>query len=44
VSLGNVARLLVTEALIGAVYVFLGYQLLRFMERESRKRASLQVA
>ena len=43
-SLAGVGNLLATEALIGAVYVFLGYQLLRFMERESRKRASLQVA
>jgi ABC-2 type transport system permease protein len=43
-SLGGVSGLLATEALIGAVYVFVGYQVLRFMERESRKRASLQVA
>jgi ABC-2 type transport system permease protein len=43
-SLGDVSRLLVSEAVIGVVYTFLGYQLLLFMERESRKRASLQVA
>ncbi len=43
-SLGDVAGLLATEALIGAVYVVAGYALLRVMERESRKRASLQVA
>jgi ABC-2 type transport system permease protein len=43
-SLGDVSRLLFSEALIGVVYTFLGYQLLLFMERESRKRASLQVA
>jgi hypothetical protein len=39
-----VSGLLATEAFIGIVYVFVGYQLLRLMERESRKRASLQVA
>ena len=43
-SLADVSNLLATEAVIGAVYVLVGYQLLRFMERESRKRASLQVA
>jgi ABC-2 type transport system permease protein len=43
-SLGDVGRLLASEAVIGVVYTFLGYQLLRFMERESRKRASLEVA
>ena len=43
-SLGNVSGLLVREAVVGVVYAFLGYQLLLFMERESRKRASLQVA
>ena len=43
-ALGDVAGLLATEALIGAVYVLLGYALLRYMERESRKRATLQVA
>jgi ABC-2 type transport system permease protein len=43
-SLGNVSGLLATEAAIGIVYTVLGYQLLRFMERESRKRASLQIA
>jgi ABC-2 type transport system permease protein len=43
-SLGSVGGLIATEAVIGAVYVVLGYQLLRLMERESRKRASLQVA
>jgi ABC-2 type transport system permease protein len=43
-SLGDVAGLIATELLIGAVYLFVGYQLLRLMERESRKRASLQVA
>ena len=43
-SLGNVSGLLVREAVVGIVYTFLGYQLLLFMERESRKRASLEVA
>jgi ABC-2 type transport system permease protein len=43
-SLGSVAGLIATEAVIGVVYVFIGYQLLLFMERESRKRASLEVA
>lgn len=43
-SLGDVSGLLAREALIGIVYTFLGYQLLRFMERESRKRASLEIA
>jgi ABC-2 type transport system permease protein len=43
-SLGTVSGLLVREAVIGAAYTFLGYQLLLFMERASRKRASLQVA
>ena len=43
-TLGDVSGLLATEAVIGVVYTFLGYQLLRFMERESRKRASLGIA
>jgi ABC-2 type transport system permease protein len=43
-SLSGVSHLLVSEAAIGVVYTVLGYQLLLFMERESRKRASLQVA
>ena len=43
-ALGDVTGLLAREAVIGVVYTFLGYQLLRFMERESRKRASLEVA
>jgi ABC-2 type transport system permease protein len=43
-SLSGVSHLLVSEAAIGVVYTVLGYQLLRLMERESRKRASLQVA
>ena len=43
-SLVDVGGLLGREALIGVVYMVIGYQLLLFMERESRKRASLQVA
>jgi ABC-2 type transport system permease protein len=43
-SLSGVSHLLVSEAAIGVVYTVLGYQLLLFMERESRKRASLQIA
>jgi ABC-2 type transport system permease protein len=43
-SLGDVAGLVATEAGIGVVYVVAGYALLRFMERESRVRATLQIA
>jgi ABC-2 type transport system permease protein len=43
-SLGDVAGLVGTEFLIGAVYAFVGYQALRFMEHSSRKRASIQIA
>jgi hypothetical protein len=39
-----VSGLLAWEAVIGVAYTFAGYALLRFMERESRKRASLEVA
>jgi ABC-2 type transport system permease protein len=43
-SLGDVAGLLGTEFVIGVLYTFLGYQALRFMEYESRRRASIQIA
>lgn len=43
-GVGDVGGLLASEFAIGVVYTFVGYQLLRLMERESRKRASLQVA
>lgn len=43
-SLADVSGLLATELLIGIVYTVVGYQAIRFMERESRKRASVQVA
>jgi len=40
----TVGGLLAAEAVIGVAYTFFGYLLLRLMERESRKRASLQIA
>jgi ABC-2 type transport system permease protein len=43
-SLGDVSGLLAAEAAIGVAYTVLGYALLLLMERESRKRASLQMA
>jgi ABC-2 type transport system permease protein len=43
-SLGDVGGLLATEAVIGVAYTAAGYLLLRLMEQESRKRASLQIA
>jgi ABC-2 type transport system permease protein len=43
-SLADVSGLLATEFAIGIVYTIVGYQAIRFMERESRRRASLQVA
>jgi ABC-2 type transport system permease protein len=43
-SLSDVGGLLGQEALVGAVYVVVGYTVLRLMERESRVRASLEVA
>jgi ABC-2 type transport system permease protein len=43
-TLSDVSGLLVTEFAIGVVYTFIGYQALRLMERESRRRASIQIA
>ena len=43
-SLGDVSGLLATELVIGIVYTVVGYQALRFMEHQSRKRASIQIA
>ena len=43
-SLGDVSGLIGAEFLIGCVYAFVGYQALRFMEYQSRKRASIQIA
>jgi ABC-2 type transport system permease protein len=43
-SLGDVSGLLATEFAIGVVYTVVGYGALRFMEHESRKRASIQIA
>lgn len=42
--LSEVSDLLLTEFLIGIVYTVVGYQALRFMENQSRKRASIQIA
>ena len=43
-SLADVSGLIATEFAIGIVYTVVGYQAIRLMERESRKRASVQVA
>ncbi len=43
-SLGDVSGLLATEFGIGVVYTVVGYGALRYMEHESRKRASIQIA
>jgi ABC-2 type transport system permease protein len=43
-SLADVSGLIATELAIGIVYTVVGYQAIRLMERESRKRASVQVA
>jgi ABC-2 type transport system permease protein len=43
-SIADVSGLIGTEFVIGVVYTVLGYQALRLMERESRKRASIQIA
>ncbi len=43
-SIGDVSGLLATEAVIGIAYTLAGYAVLRFMELESRRRASLQIA
>jgi ABC-2 type transport system permease protein len=43
-SLADVSGLIATEFVIGIVYTVVGYQAIRLMERESRKRASVQVA
>jgi ABC-2 type transport system permease protein len=43
-GLGSVAGLLATEAGIGAAYIAVGYALLRYMEHQSRMRATLQIA
>jgi ABC-2 type transport system permease protein len=43
-SLGSVSGLIAIEFTIGVVYTIVGYQALRFMERSSRKRASIQIA
>ena len=43
-SLASVAGLIGVEALIGAVYALLGYRLLRFMEWQGRRLATLETA
>jgi ABC-2 type transport system permease protein len=43
-TLGDVAGLVAAEAAIGVVYIAVGYGVLRFMERQSRLRATLQIA
>jgi ABC-2 type transport system permease protein len=43
-SLGDVAGLVGAEALIGLIYAVLGYALLRFMEWQSRRLATLETA
>jgi ABC-2 type transport system permease protein len=43
-TLGDVSGLLASEAAVGLTYTILGYTLLRVMEHESRKRASIQIA
>jgi ABC-2 type transport system permease protein len=43
-SIGDVSGLLAAEFAIGVVYTVVGYQAIRFMERESRRRASIQIA
>ncbi len=43
-SLGTVAGLIGVEALVGLAYGLLGYRLLRFMEWQSRRLATLEVA
>ena len=43
-SLPDVGGLLLTEFVIGVVYTVLGYQALLFTEKQSRKRASIQIA
>jgi ABC-2 type transport system permease protein len=43
-TLGHVAGLVTKEATIGAVYGVAGYALVRYMERQSRVHASLEVS
>jgi ABC-2 type transport system permease protein len=40
--LGDVAGLIGTELLVGVLYAALGYALLRYMEVQSRRYASLE--
>ena len=43
-SLGEVRRLLLTELGVGAAYGAIGYALLRYLERESRRLGTLETA
>lgn len=43
-ALGDVAGLVAAEALVGVVYMVLGYMLLRLMEVQSRRHATLERA
>jgi hypothetical protein len=43
-SLGDVRGLLLTELAIGAAYGAIGYALLRYLERESRRLGTLETA
>jgi ABC-2 type transport system permease protein len=43
-SLGDVAGLVGAEALIGGIYALVGYQLLRFLEWQGRRLATLETA
>lgn len=43
-SLGTVAGLIGAEALVGSIYAIVGYRLLRFMEWQGRRLATLETA
>jgi ABC-2 type transport system permease protein len=43
-SLGDVSDLVAKEAALGTVFAVGGYLLIRFMEREARRRASIEVS
>lgn len=43
-SLADVSGLVAKEAALGTVFAVLGYGLIRFMERQARQRASIEVA
>ena len=43
-SLGDVSGLVAKEAALGTAFAVLGYGLIRLMERQARRRASIEVA